>query len=271
MKRNLTPLIGLITGFILIILSITMSGSIASFISFSSIIITILGSFCALVISFPLKILIKIPQVLKVLLTSPDDKRSDLVILFTELAKKARRDGLLALEDDMENIDDEFLKTGLQMVVDGVEPGTIKEILEIKLDTIENRHRSGQDVFLKWGELAPAFGMLGTLIGLIIMLARLDDASSIGQGMATALITTFYGSLFANLVFLPIANNLSVQTDEEIFTGEMIIEGILEIQAGSNPRLIEEKLMTYLSPEEIRDLKETKDNNEILREVESYE
>ncbi len=157
--------------------------------------------------------------------------------------------GLLALEDDIYNLEDELLIMGLQMVVDGVEPDTIKEILELDLDTTERRHRAGQEVFEKWGgELAPAFGMLGTLIGLIIMLSKLDDPSTIGTGMATALLTTFYGSLFANLIFIPIASNLSVQTDEELFTGQMIIEGVLEIQAGSNPRLLEEKLMTYLSP-----------------------
>lgn len=270
MKRNMTPTIGLISGLILITWSITMNGSIKNFFDISSIIITLLGSFCALVISFPMKTLLNIPVVLKVLLLNPQDNRKDLVVLFSELAKKARRDGLLALEDNLGDIDNDFLTSGLQMVIDGVEPDTIKEILEIRLDTIEKRHRSGQDVFLKWGELAPAFGMLGTLIGLIVMLAKLDDASSIGQGMATALITTFYGSLFANLVFIPIASNLGVQTDEELYTGEMIIAGILEIQAGSNPRLLEEKLMTFLSPEDQNDLKETRENG-ALREARSYE
>lgn len=270
MKKNMTPAIGLISGTILIIWSITMNGSINNFVDIASIIITLLGSFCALVISFPMKTLLNIPHVLKVLLTSPQDKRQDLVILFSDLAKKARKDGLLALEDDLEDIHDDFLISGLQMVIDGVEPDTIKEILDIKLDTIDKRHRTGQDVFLKWGELAPAFGMLGTLIGLIVMLAKLDDPSTIGQGMATALITTFYGSILANLVFIPIANNLSIQTDEEIYTGEMIIQGILEIQAGSNPRLLEEKLMTYLSPDEQRSLKEIRENSN-LSEVGSYE
>lgn len=270
MKKNMMPTIGMLSGFILILWSITMTGSIINFIHIPSLVITLFGSFCALMISFPLKTLINIPSILKILLVTPTDNKQDLIITFTELAKKARKDGLLALEDDIEEIHNEFLTSGLQMVVDGVEPDTIKDIMEIKLDTVERRHRTGQAVFVKWGELAPAFGMLGTLIGLIIMLSKLDDASAIGSGMATALITTFYGSLFANLIFIPIASNLSVQTENELFTGQLIIEGILEIQAGSNPRLLEERLMTYLSPNELKALKGAKENEE-LREARNYE
>lgn len=250
MKKNMLPLIGLVSGVILIVWSITMSGNISNFIHIPSLMITILGSFSALMISFPIKSLRNIPNTLKLLFASAHDDRQGLIQLFADLSRKARRDGLLALEDDLSNMDDQFLVSGIQMVVDGVEPDAIKELLELKLDTTERRHASGQDVFLKWGELAPAFGMIGTLIGLIVMLADLKDPDAIGTGMATALITTFYGSFFANLIFIPIANNLSAQTEEQMFTGQMIIEGILGIQAGSNPRILEERLMTYLSPRE---------------------
>lgn len=262
MKKNLTPIIGLLAGILLLIWSITLTGDIVNFISASSILIVLGGSFSALVVAFPRKQLVKVPSILKKLIVPPRDNRHSLVVLFTELGKKARRDGLLALEDDISEMNDEFLESGLQMVVDGVEPETIEETLELKLDTIERRHRSGQDIFLRWGELAPAFGMLGTLIGLIIMLADLDDPSGIGIGMATALITTFYGSLVANLVFIPIASNLGVQTDEELYTCRMMIDGILGIQAGSNPRMIEERLMTYLSPDELKALDKEKDTFE---------
>ncbi|MFZ7131486.1 MAG: motility protein A [Eubacteriales bacterium] len=268
MKKNIMSIGGLLAGFVLIVISINMSGNIKNFVSLSSVIITLVGSFCALLVSFPLKNLLKIPSMLKLLMISPQDNRKDLVTLFTNLSRKARKDGLLALEDDINTIEDDFLVSGLQMVVDGVEPDAIRDIMLLKLDTAERRHKIGQDIFLKWGELAPAFGMLGTLIGLIIMLADLNDASSIGTGMATALITTFYGSLFANLVFLPIASNLSVQTEEEMFTRQMVIEGIIEIQAGTNPRILEEKLMTYLSPSEQQMLKDDKENK---KEAESHE
>jgi chemotaxis protein MotA len=256
-KRSWSATMGIISGTILVIYSIMNSGDLSSFYDFSSILITIGGSFCALIISFPFKTLTNIPKLLRLLLVSPQDNRHELIILLTELSKKARRDGLLALEDDIAQMNNEFLATGLQMVVDGVEPDNIKELLELKMDTMERRHRTGQSVFLKWGELAPAYGMLGTLIGLIIMLVSLDDPSKIGEGMAVALVTTFYGSFLANMIFLPIASNLSEQTDEELFTCQMIIDGVLQIQAGTNPRLLEEKLLAYLSPDELKKNKDS--------------
>lgn len=269
MKKNIVPVISMLAGFVLIIGSIMMDGEIKSFISVSSLITTIIGSFCALLISFPLKTLLKIPSILKIVISSPNDNRKGLIDIFTNLARKARKDGLLALEDDINLIEDDFLVSGLQMVVDGIEPDTIRDILMLKVETSERRHRMGEEIFLKWGELAPAFGMIGTLIGLIIMLSNLDDASAIGLGMATALITTFYGALSANLIFLPIASNLSTQTDEEVFTREMVVEGIIEIQAGTNPRILEEKLLTYLSPDDQLKIKEEKSNSK--KEADSYE
>ena len=254
MKKNITPIIGLVLGMALVIWSIMMDSEISNFVHIPSIIITVFGSFCALIISFPPDTLKNLPNTFKALLFTPKRDNKELVLLFSRLARKARKEGLLALEDDINNMNDDFLISGLQMVVDGVEPDNIREILETKLDAVERRQRMGQSVLLKWSELAPAYGMLGTLIGLIIMLTKLDDPSTIGAGMATALITTFYGSLCANLIFIPIATNLGEQTDEEMFTGQMIIDGILEIQAGSNPRLLEEKLMTYLSPSEQKTL-----------------
>lgn len=259
MKKNKLPIIGLVSGIALIIWSILIAGEIRSFFDAPSIIITIFGSFTALMISFPFKTLLNIPKVMKILLSDPQDQRVDLVTLFSNLSRKARRDGLLALENDIEEIHNEYMVDGLKMVIDGVEPDTIKEIMELKLDTLEKRHRTGQDVFSKWAELAPAFGMIGTLIGLVIMLSGLDDPAAIGPGMATALLTTFYGSLLANLIFIPMASNLSLQTDEEVFTGEMILEGILQIQSGANPRLLEEKLKTYLSTTELETLESQKE------------
>lgn len=256
MKKSYSAVIGLASGFILLIWSIMSSGDIRSFIDVPSIAVTLGGSLAALFISFPQKDLMKVPKILKMIINKPEQDRVRLITTFAELARKARRDGLLALEDDLSNMEDEFLVTGLQMVVDGIEPDIIREIMTLKMETTERRHRMGQSIFTKWAELAPAFGMLGTLIGLVVMLADLQDASSIGSGMAVALITTFYGSLLANLIFIPIASNLSVQTNEEMISKEMAIEGVIEIQAGTNPRILEEKLMTYLSPEEIKILKE---------------
>lgn len=262
MKKNIMPLIGLLSGLALLIWAIVIAGEITSFMDPTSIIITIFGSFAALMISFPLETLKNIPSVVKVLLSSRQHKRVDLVNLFVELSKKARKDGLLSLENDIESIEDEFMVEGLKMVIDAIEPDVIRETMELKLDTMEMRHRSGQEVFEKWGELAPAFGMLGTLIGLVIMLSGLDDPGAIGPGMATALLTTFYGSLLANLLFIPMASNLSLQTDEEIFTGEMVMEGILQIQSGANPRLLEGKLKAYLSTDELKTLDNERESQE---------
>jgi chemotaxis protein MotA len=269
MGKSYTAIIGLVVGFALLVFSIMSSGDIKSFMDPASIVVTLGGSFCALLISFPAKDLMKVPKILKMLVNKPENDRKKLILEFSEMAKKARKNGLLSLEDDISTMDDEFLVSGLQMVVDGIDPDVIREILTLKMETTERRHRMGQSIFSKWGELAPAFGMLGTLIGLIVMLANLQDSSAIGTGMAVALITTFYGSLLANLVFIPIANNLSVQTNEEMLTKEMAIDGILEIQAGTNPRILEEKLMTYLSPEEHLMLREEKNAPTI--EALSYE
>ena len=250
-KKNPLPMIGIFGGFTLIILAIILQGNIRMFWSLSSMIITIVGSFMALLGSFPVSYLKNIPVIVKqTMVPSAADDRKGLVELFTNLAKKARTEGLLALEDELEEVEDQFLVRGIQMVIDGIEPENIKDILEFEIFSTQNRHSYGHEIFKKWGELAPAYGMIGTIIGLIIMLADLSDAQAIGSGMATALITTFYGALFANVVCAPIANNLEGQTNEEVLTKEMIIEGILSIQAGVNPRIVAEKLKTYLAPSE---------------------
>ena len=143
---------------------------------------------------------------------------------------------------------DEFLKKGIQLVVDGTDPDLVRDILEIELSFLEDRHRLGKDVFEALGTFAPAFGMIGTLIGLIQMLANLDDPSSIGSGMAIALLTTFYGALMANFLFLPMAGKLSVRNNEEMLIRQVIVEGVLAIQNGENPRIVQEKLKSFFPP-----------------------
>ena len=183
---------------------------------------------------------------------APSENKNDLIEKFTELSRLSRSKGILTLEQEISKIDNLILREGLQMAVDGMDPADIKSIMEIKIDNMEARHGVGQAIFLKWGELAPAFGMIGTLIGLINMLSQLNDPSTIGSGMAVALITTFYGSFFANLLFIPIATNLNMQTEAELEVCEMIIEGVLSIQAGQNPRTIEQKLNGYLDNKPVK-------------------
>lgn len=247
MKRNILPAIGLVVGTVLIIISISANSGLGQFVDGPSLIITLFGSFSAMLISFPMSALKKVPSLLKMLLFTPDDDRHALIDTITSLAKKSRSEGVLAIEDEIKELDNRVLVYGLQMVVDGTEIDAIEEILSVEMEQTEDRHSIGQQVFLAWGESAPAFGMIGTLIGLIAMLGDLQDPSLIGTGMATALLTTFYGSFLANMVFLPIAKNLAIQTANEMKTHEMIIEGVLALQRGDNPRLIEQKLQSFIS------------------------
>jgi chemotaxis protein MotA len=249
-KFDIIPLFAIFAGVTLILAAIMIQGSILIFWSFSSLIITIVGSFFALMASFPFKILKQAPSILRQAFFHPMDNRRDLVSLVTSLSRKARSEGLLSLEDGLAEIEDPFMVKGLQMVVDGIEPENIRQIMVLEIDAIERRHEVGHNIFSSWGEMAPAFGMIGTLIGLIVMLSDLSDSNAIGVGMATALITTFYGAFFANMVLIPIANKLKNQTSDEIYTREMMIESILSIQSGLNPRIVEEKLTSYLSPKE---------------------
>ena len=163
-------------------------------------------------------------------------------------AEKARREGLLALESDVSELDNEFMKKSIQLVVDGTDPELVKAILDTEIGVREDRHLSNKAVFDTMAELAPAYGMIGTLIGLIAMLGNLQDVSALGPGMAVALITTMYGSMVANMFAGPISKKLAARSAQQIAAMELMVEGILAIQAGENPRIVEEKLKVFLPP-----------------------
>lgn len=165
-----------------------------------------------------------------------------------DLSNVARKEGLLALEEAASGIEEPFLKKGIMLVVDGTDPDLVRGILETDLACLEDRHKKVIGFWEKWAEMGPAWGMIGTLIGLINMLYNMEDSSSIGPSMATALVTTFYGSLIANWICTPIANKLKTNNEKEVMMKEVTIEGLLSIQAGENPRVIEEKLKSFLSP-----------------------
>lgn len=216
----------------------------------SSLAITLGGSLAAVMIVTPMTEFKKFGKLFGQAFKEPTSSSSQIISTFGELSRKARKEGLLSLEDTIASLEDEFLKKGLQMVVDGIEAESIKEILELEIAGLETRHEKGISIFKTWGAFAPGFGMLGTLIGLIQMLGNLSDASTIASGMGKALITTYYGSLLANLVASPVAQNLTAKSALEVTTREMMLEGILSIQAGVNPRIVEDKLTSYLSPAE---------------------
>ena len=160
------------------------------------------------------------------------------------------RSGLLALDEDANNLTDPFLQKGVRLVVDGTTQELVRNILETEVAFVSDRHRTGQAVFETIGAMAPAFGMLGTLIGLIQMLLKLNKPDEIGPGMAVALVTTFYGSVVANMIALPIATKLKNRNSREVFAKQAMIEGVLSIQAGDNPRVVQEKLKSFLAPKE---------------------
>ncbi|SHE56828.1 motility protein A [Clostridium fallax] len=248
---NLT-LIGLGTGIVLLLWGMMMGGSsLKVFFDPASILITVGGSFCALLITYGIKEIKSVGTLFVQSTKESTNSNKELISKFVEFSKKSRKDGLLSLEDDIASLDDDFLKKGLQMVVDGIEPETIREIMELEIGEMEKRHSSGAAVLKTWSAYAPAFGMIGTLIGLIQMLSsNLSDAAGIASGMAKALITTFYGSLMANLVLTPMSINLSTKSEKESGTRDLMLEGILAIQSGVNPRIVEEKLVTYLEPKD---------------------
>lgn len=251
MKKILTPLIWSIVGMALVIWSITSSGPLTAFLHAPSLIITLFGSMSALFMSFPFNEVKKIPKILKEVLIDVDVSRVDLVQAFNELSKKARINGILSIESDVETIENPMLARGIQMIVDGKDGEAIKNQLELEIDLIEEGYQAAPLFLNKWGEYAPAFGMIGTLIGLIVMLGELEDPSTIGTGMAVALLTTFYGSFLANLIFLPLAGNIEQLIEQKMTSYEIILEGVTSMQEGQNPRDIEEKLKAYLTPEEL--------------------
>jgi len=244
---------------------INVGSTLGAFYNLPGIMITVGGSFGAMLISFQMD---QIKQAVGVTKQVFFEKKADigsLGQLFVSLAQKARREGLLALEDDLEEIDDTFLRNGLQMVIDGFEPDSIRDIMETEVQTLYQRHLLGQKLFSTWGLMAPAFGMLATMIGLVNMLTQLDDPNSIGAGMAVALITTFYGVIMANLILLPIATKLGILSDKEVARKEAVVDALLALQAGVNPRILQEKIKAYLSPGE-RKLAEGKSSSDEERE-----
>jgi chemotaxis protein MotA len=250
---DIASLLGLVLGLVMTIYGIVSTGaSIQSYIDPPSIIITIGGSLSALLTSM------KLPDVINALkngikLAVNEPKNSDPKEVITQLldmANVARKEGLLALEETANGIDDEFLKKGVMLVVDGTDADLVRAILENDMGSMVARHQTIIGFFDFWSAQGPAWGMIGTLIGLINMLNDLQDASSIGPNMATALITTFYGSLIANWICQPIEQKLKVNSDAEVQMKTLMVEGLLSIQAGENPRVIEEKLKTFLAPSE---------------------
>jgi chemotaxis protein MotA len=245
---DIATIIGLLLGTGLVLGSIAIGGSLGPFINIPSIMITIGGSFAALLINFPLKKVLGVFSIVRKCFTYRLPTTEEVIEQFMKFATLARRDGLLALENEMEEIDDGFLKRGLEMVVGGNSKEEITSILETEITYIEQRHQSGKKIMDALAAAAPAFGMIGTLIGLVQMLRTLDDPTQIGVGMATALLTTLYGAVIANLFCIPLAGKLETRSQEEVMVRELMVAGMVSLVEGHAPRVVEERLTAFLSP-----------------------
>lgn len=246
---DIGSLIGVILAFVLIVGSILVGGgSFGSFIDIPSALVVIGGSIAAVLICFPLKSMLGAHRVVKKVFLNKPISINELIEQLVSLAETARRDGLLALEGRLESVDNNFIKLGIQMAVDGTRPEVIEDIMRTEVDAVIGRHRDGKALMDQMGRFAPAFGMIGTLMGLIMMLSNMADPSSIGAGMAVALITTLYGAIVSNVLFLPFAEKLGFLHKQEMLALEIIVRGIMAIQSGENPRIVEQKLNTFLPP-----------------------
>lgn len=242
-------LIGLIIGAGLIMVGIVMSGGVSAvigYIDIPSIMIVFGGTLAATLVRFPIPNVIGAIAVAKKTVFVKIGAAEGVIKQLVEFCKTSRREGLLGLEKEIEKLDDGFLIKAIRLLVDGSDSDTLRGILGTEIDNIRQRHSAGKSILEFAGLMAPAFGMIGTLIGLVDMLKKLDDPSKIGAGMAVALITTFYGVIIANLVCLPLAGRLDTLSKKELFLKEIIVEGVVSIQKGDSPMITEDKLKSFL-------------------------
>ena len=245
---DIATVVGIIAGFGLIFLAIMLGGNPGIFVNIPSFVIVVGGTIAATLINFPLSDVLSVFSTVRNAFFHQETDPGVLISKLVEFATIARREGILALESRAGEAGDEFLGRSIQLAIDGTSPELIKDILTTELAFMEDRHAMGQSVLNAMGASAPAFGMIGTLIGLVQMLASMDDPSQIGAGMAVALLTTLYGAVIANVFFIPASGKLKVRTSRELLAKEVTIEGILSIQSGDNPRVVEQKLKAFISP-----------------------
>lgn len=247
---DIATVVGMVLIFGLLISAMMMGVGVAPYLDVPSILITVAGSLSALLVSFKMEQMKNFVKVFMIAIKPETHDIPGLIKKLVDYATQARRDGILSLEQSANSEENEFLRKGLSMAVDGSEPDTIRDLLEVDLEQTANRHKSNAAIFDQWAALAGAFGMIGTLIGLVAMLLNMADPAAIGPAMAVALLTTFYGAVVANVFGAPIANILGVRSYDEQLVKTLIIEGIMSIQAGDNPRTLESKLLSFVPPAE---------------------
>lgn len=247
---NIGIIIGVVAGFITLAFGVLVAGgSLLMFWDAPSILITMGGAWCAMMVSYPFSKLMEIPVFVRKVVFPAKYNPVELIVTLVQFSEKSRREGLLALEDDLDALDEPFLKKGLQLVVDGTDPELVRVILETDIDQMAERHGTNKKIFDDFANLAPSFGMIGTLLGLILLLANLNDKAMVGPYLSVALITTLYGAIAAYLVLTPLASALDLLTTDEIVFKSVAVMGVLSIQAGDNPRILKEKLVAFIPPE----------------------
>ncbi|MDQ6993381.1 MAG: motility protein A [Mariprofundus sp.] len=245
---DIATILGIVIAFGLVVSAI--GSGLPSFIDPPSMLIVIGGTVGVLLVGYPLKNVLSVIGIVLKTFMYKVDTGPDVIAKLVELAQTVRKDGILALESEVGSIDNQFMAKGLQMAIDGQEPGSIEEILYMEMDKVGERHSLGADMFTAIGTYAPSMGMIGTLVGLVLMLQNMSDPSSIGPSMSIALLTTFYGALMANILFLPMSGKLKTRSKQELLIHEIILVGVQSLVAGENPRIMEQKLMGYLPPKE---------------------
>jgi len=246
---DLATVLGLILGWGALIAALLMEGgSLKDLLNPSAFVLVVGGTLGATVTSVPLRHILGLPAVVRKAFFSAETDLPKIIDLMVDFARKARKDGILALENEVKNVDNKFLRTGVQLVVDGTPSEIVREILQTEIVSLQERHKIGEGIFATMGGFAPTLGIIGTVIGLIHMLSRLDEPGSMGPAIAAAFIATLYGVALANLVFLPFGAKLKARTTDEIIAYDLILEGVLSIQEGDNPRMVESKMTAFLPP-----------------------
>jgi len=249
---DFATIIGIIGAFGLVIVAMAAGGGVTWFMDGPSAMIVLGGTFGATLIHYRMSDMLGVFRVMKNAFLQRKTRPAEMIRLIVEMSRTARRDGLLSLDGMANRPRDPFLAKATRLMVDGLDPENVSGILETELDWLAERHRKGAEIMTSMGHFAPAMGMMGTLIGLVQMLMKMHDPAAIGPSMAIALVTTFYGLVLANLVFLPLAGKLKTKSGEEMLVKQLIIQGIHSIQSGENPRIVEQKLHAFIAPRERR-------------------
>jgi len=254
-KMDRTTVGGLLFGIGCLIAALWLEGGhLQQLVNLPAALIVLGGTFGATLIGLSVQQLRDLPHIVRQALVRPSIDIPQTIRWLVTLSEKARRDGLLALDADANAASDEFLQRALQLAIDGTDPELLRDILQLEITFLEERHRQGEQVFTSMGGYAPTMGVLGTVMGLIHMMSRIENPSQMGPAIATAFVATLYGVGSANLLFLPIANKLRTRHAEEVLLREVIVEGVLAIQSGENPRIVEQRLRAFLSQRQKRAL-----------------